>query len=70
MPSCEVRVMRTAETILHVIRNRGRRQLPLERVYRLLFNRELFLLAYVFVNRKVDHLIAKLLTFSPAWPEW
>jgi len=38
--------MRKAETILHVIRDRGRRQLPLERVYRLLFNRELFLLAY------------------------
>ncbi|NTU82457.1 MAG: maturase [Chloroflexales bacterium] len=38
--------MRTAETILHVIRDRGRRRLPLERVYRLLFSRELFLLAY------------------------
>src|SRR5947199_322090 len=38
--------MRTAETILHVIRERGRRRLPLERVYRLLFNRELYLLAY------------------------
>jgi len=38
--------MRTAETILHVIRDRGRHRLPLERVYRLLFNRELFLLAY------------------------
>jgi hypothetical protein len=23
----------------------------------------------VFVNRKVDHLIAEKLTFSPAWPE-
>src|SRR6266540_676114 len=33
-------------TILHVIRERGRRCLPLERVYRLLFNRELYLLAY------------------------
>jgi group II intron reverse transcriptase/maturase len=38
--------MRTAETILDVIRDRGRRGLPLERVYRLLFNRDLFLLAY------------------------
>jgi len=38
--------MRTAETILHVIQERGRRRLPLERVYRLLFNRELYLLAY------------------------
>jgi group II intron reverse transcriptase/maturase len=38
--------MRTAETILAVIRERGRRGLPLERVYRLLFNQELYLLAY------------------------
>jgi group II intron reverse transcriptase/maturase len=38
--------MRTAETILHVIRERGRKGLPVERVYRLLFNRELYLLAY------------------------
>ena len=38
--------MRNAETILGIIRERGRRGLPLERVYRLLFRRELFLLAY------------------------
>jgi group II intron reverse transcriptase/maturase len=38
--------MRTAETILDVIHNRGSHGLPLERVYRLLFNRDLFLLAY------------------------
>ncbi len=38
--------MRNAETILGIIRDRGRQGLPLERVYRLLFNRELFLLAY------------------------
>lgn len=38
--------MRTAETILTVIRERGERGLPLERVYRLLFNRELYLRAY------------------------
>jgi group II intron reverse transcriptase/maturase len=38
--------MRTAETILAVIRERGRRGLLLERVYRLLFNRELYLHAY------------------------
>ena len=38
--------MRTAETIVTVIRERGTRGLPLERVYRLLFNRELFLRAY------------------------
>ena len=38
--------MRNAETILAVIRERGRRGLPLERIYRLLFNRELYLRAY------------------------
>ena len=43
--------MQTAETILWVIRERGRRKLPLERVYRLLFNRELYLLAYSRIHR-------------------
>ncbi len=38
--------MRNAETILGVIRERGRRGLPLERVYRLLFSRDLYLHAY------------------------
>lgn len=38
--------MRTAETVLGIIRERGSKGLPLERVYRLLFNRELFLTAY------------------------
>jgi retron-type reverse transcriptase len=38
--------MRKAETVLGIIRERGRRGLPLERIYRLLWNRDLFLLAY------------------------
>jgi hypothetical protein len=38
--------MRSAETVLGIIRDRGRRGLPLERVYRLLYNRDLYLLAY------------------------
>jgi group II intron reverse transcriptase/maturase len=38
--------MQRAETVLSVIRDRGRQGLPLERLYRQLFNRELFLLAY------------------------
>jgi retron-type reverse transcriptase len=38
--------MRDAETILGLIHDRGRRGLPLERVYRLLFTRDLYLLAY------------------------
>jgi group II intron reverse transcriptase/maturase len=42
----KVREMREAETILTVIRERGTHGLPLERVYRLLFNRSLYLRAY------------------------
>jgi group II intron reverse transcriptase/maturase len=38
--------MQSAETVLGVIRERGRRGLPLEKLYRQLFNHELFLLAY------------------------
>jgi group II intron reverse transcriptase/maturase len=38
--------MQSAETVLHVIRERGRRGLPLERIYRQLFNPALFLMAY------------------------
>jgi group II intron reverse transcriptase/maturase len=42
----EVRVMREAATVLGVLRERGRRGLPLERLYRQLFNPQLYLLAY------------------------
>src|SRR5215472_5787540 len=38
--------MRSAETVLDVIRERGRRGLPLERLYRQLFNPQLYLMAY------------------------
>jgi group II intron reverse transcriptase/maturase len=38
--------MQNAETVLDVLRERGRRGLPLERVYRQLFNPHLYLLAY------------------------
>ncbi|HEM6326015.1 TPA: reverse transcriptase [Streptococcus suis] len=38
--------MRTARTILTVIHERGKQDKPLERVYKLLFNRELYLIAY------------------------
>src|SRR5438876_7168872 len=45
--------MRSAETVLCVIRERGRRGLALERLYRQLFNKELFLLAYgrIYANK-------------------
>ena len=42
----EVLVMRTAETVLNVIRDRGERGLPLEDIYRQLYNWELYLRAY------------------------
>ncbi|NQJ03363.1 reverse transcriptase [Streptococcus suis] len=38
--------MRTAKTILTVIHERGKQDKPLESVYKLLFNRELYLIAY------------------------
>ncbi len=40
------RVMREARTILELIRKRGTQKLPLERVYRLLYNPNLYLMAY------------------------
>ncbi len=45
--------MQSAETVLNVIRERGRQGLPLERLYRQLFNKELFLLAYgrIYANK-------------------
>ena len=42
--------MQNAETVLDVIRERGRRGLPLERLYRQLFNKELFLRAFFRIN--------------------
>lgn len=38
--------MQRADTILGLISERGKRGLPLERVYRLLYNRDLYLMAY------------------------
>jgi group II intron reverse transcriptase/maturase len=38
--------MQNAETVLGIIRERGRRGLPLERLYRCLFNTQLYLIAY------------------------
>ncbi len=38
--------MQSANTVLDVLRERGRRGLPLERLYRQLFNLELYLRAY------------------------
>jgi group II intron reverse transcriptase/maturase len=43
---CKVRMMRSAETILTIIRQYGQRGLPLKDVYCLLYQRNLYLLAY------------------------
>ena len=42
----EVCTMQQAATVLNVIRERGERGLPLENIYRLLYNRNLYLRAY------------------------
>ena len=45
--------MQNAETVLAVLRERGRRGLPCEELYRQLFNPQLYLLAYgrIYANR-------------------
>ncbi len=45
--------MQDAETVLAVLRERGRKRLPCDELYRQLFNRELYLLAYgrVYANQ-------------------
>jgi group II intron reverse transcriptase/maturase len=48
--------MQNAETVLGIIRKRGQQGLPLHRVYRLLFNRDLFLLAYGRIARNAGAL--------------
>jgi len=42
----KVREMRTAETILNIIQDRGKRQLPLDDVYRQLYNPDMYRKAY------------------------
>ena len=42
----KVREMRTAETILNIIQNRGKRKLPLDDVYRQLYNPDMYLRSY------------------------
>jgi group II intron reverse transcriptase/maturase len=53
--------MRTAETVLNIIRNRGTRGLHLEDVYRQLFNPDLYLMAYGRIYRN-DGAMTKGLT--------
>jgi hypothetical protein len=45
--------MQSAETVLGVLRDRGRRGLPLDELYRQLFNPQLYLMAYgrIYANK-------------------
>jgi hypothetical protein len=47
----KVREMRTADTILHIIQDRGKRKLPLDDVYRQLYTPALSLRAYAKLSR-------------------
>src|SRR5215475_8112004 len=47
----KVREMRTAETILNIIQDRGKRKLPLDDVYRQLYNPDMYLRAYAKLYR-------------------
>lgn len=44
--------MRTAQTVLTVIQERGKQHKPIERVYKLLFNRDFYLNAYAKVTHR------------------
>jgi hypothetical protein len=46
--------MQNAETVLDVLRERGRKGLPCDELYRQMFNKSLYLLAYgrIYSNRK------------------
>lgn len=51
MRKVKVREMRTAETVLGILRERGKKGLPVEDLYRQLYNPELYLLAYAKIYR-------------------
>jgi hypothetical protein len=42
--------MQDAETVLAVLRERGRKGLPCDELYRQMFNRELYLMAFFRIN--------------------
>ena len=54
--------MRNAETVLGVLRERGKRRWPLERIYRLLYNPELYLL---FVDRTTGRIYSNKGAMTP-----
>src|SRR6266853_54627 len=63
--------MQDADTILGLIRERGERGLPLERVYRLLFNRNLYLRAYGKIYRNTGAMTHGVTDETPhGMPVW
>lgn len=52
----EVREMRTADTILNIIQDRGKRKLPLDDVYRQLYNPAMYLRSYAKLYRNAGAL--------------
>src|SRR5580658_3256508 len=57
--------MQNADTVLGVLRERGRRGLPLEELYRQLFNPQLYLLAFFRTNFCPLYLFSKDLMERP-----
>ena len=57
--------MQSAEAVVEVLRARGRRGLPCERLYRQLFNTELFLL---FVDRTSGRHAGMVDALAVSWP--
>ncbi|MBI3950810.1 MAG: hypothetical protein HY314_10200 [Acidobacteria bacterium] len=62
--------MRDAETILGIIRERGRGKLPLEDIYRQLYNRHLYLRAYRRLYRNHGAMTPTMLNWSKRCPRW
>jgi len=65
--------MRTADTILGLLTERGKKGLPLERLYKLLFNRNLFLEAYGKMYRNQGAMTEESPTKHPTacpWQRW
>ena len=59
----KVREMRTADTILNIIQDRGKRQLPLDDVYRQLYNPDFYLRSYAKMG--LDHGVGHPMPFRP-----
>ena len=59
--------MQSAETVLGILRERGRRGLPCNELYRQMFNPELYLVAYGRIySNKEDYLKVLSLIAAPA----